>query len=34
LRDVLSVVVMLVSYASRRVDWRGYALHADSPARS
>lgn len=33
-RDVLSVFVMLVSYASRRVDWRGYALQADSPARS
>jgi ceramide glucosyltransferase len=34
LRDVLSVIVMLASYAGRRVDWRGYALHADSPARS
>ncbi len=33
-RDGLSVFVMLVSYASRRVDWRGHALHADSPARS
>jgi ceramide glucosyltransferase len=33
-RDVLSVFVMLVSYASRRVDWRGYTLHADSPAGS
>jgi ceramide glucosyltransferase len=31
LRDVLSVAVMLASYAGRRVDWRGHGLHADSP---
>ena len=33
LRDVLSVAVMLASYAGRRVDWRGHVLHADTPAR-
>jgi ceramide glucosyltransferase len=31
LRDVLSVAVMLASYAGRRVDWRGHGLHADTP---
>ncbi len=30
-RDVLSVAVMLASYAGRRVDWRGHGLHADTP---
>jgi ceramide glucosyltransferase len=30
-RDVLSVVVMLVSYGGRHVLWRGYGLHADTP---
>ena len=34
LRDVLSVAVMLASYAGRQVDWRGHVLHADTPARS
>lgn len=34
LRDVLSVAVMLASYAGRRVDWRGHVLHAGTPARS
>lgn len=27
-RDVLSIVVMLASYAGKRVDWRGYTLQA------
>ncbi len=31
LRDILSVAVMIASYASRQVDWRGHELHADSP---
>lgn len=31
LRDMLSVGVMLASYAGRRVDWRGHRLHADTP---
>nr|WP_294519973.1 bacteriohopanetetrol glucosamine biosynthesis glycosyltransferase HpnI [uncultured Rhodopila sp.] len=31
-RDLLSVGVMLASYGGRQVDWRGYGLHADSPA--
>jgi hypothetical protein len=31
LRDLLSIGVMLASYAGRRVDWRGYSLHADTP---
>lgn len=31
LRDVLSVTVMIASYAGRRVDWRGHDLHADTP---
>ena len=30
-RDVLSVVIMLVSYGGRRVVWRGHDLHADTP---
>lgn len=34
IRDVLSVAVMLASYGGRRVDWRGHAMDADSPARS
>jgi hypothetical protein len=34
LRDAMSVAVMLASYGSRRVDWRGYAMFADSPVRS
>jgi ceramide glucosyltransferase len=33
-RDVLSVAVMLASYAGRRVDWRGHGLHADTPPPS
>jgi ceramide glucosyltransferase len=28
LREVLSVAVMLASYAGKQVDWRGHALHA------
>lgn len=28
LRDVLSIAVMLASYAGKRVDWRGYTLQA------
>jgi ceramide glucosyltransferase len=31
LRDLLSVAVLLVSYAGRRVDWRGHTLQADTP---
>ncbi|HVY15922.1 MAG TPA: glycosyltransferase, partial [Rhodopila sp.] len=34
IRDVLSVIVLLASYGGRQVDWRGHALHADTPARS
>jgi ceramide glucosyltransferase len=34
LRDVLSVAVMVASYAGRRVDWRGHGLHADTPPPS
>jgi ceramide glucosyltransferase len=34
LRDVLSVAVMLTSYAGKQVDWRGHSLHADNPAQS
>ncbi len=30
-RDLLSIGVLLASYAGRRVDWRGYSLHADTP---
>ncbi len=32
LREMLSVAVMLTSYAGTRVDWRGYSLHANRPA--
>lgn len=32
LRDLLSVTVLLASYAGRQVDWRGHRLHADTPA--
>jgi ceramide glucosyltransferase len=32
LRDLISVGVMLFSYASRRVEWRGHRLTADTPA--
>ena len=28
LRELMSVVVMAVSYAGRRVDWRGHTLEA------
>jgi ceramide glucosyltransferase len=31
LRDLLSVAVMLASYGSRQVDWRGHGLRADTP---
>ena len=31
LRDLLSVVVLLASYGSRQVDWRGHDLRADTP---
>ncbi len=31
LRDILSIAVMLTSYAGRQVDWRGHGLHADTP---
>jgi ceramide glucosyltransferase len=31
LREVLSVAVMLASYAGLTVDWRGQPLHADRP---
>jgi ceramide glucosyltransferase len=34
LRDVLSVAVMLASYGSRQVTWRGYGLQADTPPSS
>jgi ceramide glucosyltransferase len=34
LRDILSVIVLLASYAGRSVDWRGQTMHADTPARS
>jgi ceramide glucosyltransferase len=34
LRDVLSVAVMLASYGSRHVVWRGYGLQADTPPSS
>jgi ceramide glucosyltransferase len=30
LRDLLSVAIMLVSYAGKQVDWRGYRLQADA----
>lgn len=32
LRDLLSMAVMLASYGGRRVDWRGHAMTADTPA--
>jgi ceramide glucosyltransferase len=31
LRDLLSITVMVASYAGKRVDWRGYSLHAGTP---
>jgi ceramide glucosyltransferase len=31
LRDLLSIAVMLVSYAGNRVEWRGFNLQADGP---
>lgn len=34
LRELMSVVVMLASYASRRVEWRGQIMTADTPGRS
>lgn len=34
LRELMSVAVMLASYASRRVEWRGHVLTADTPGRS
>jgi ceramide glucosyltransferase len=33
-RDMMSVAVMVASYASRRVEWRGQVMTADTPARS
>jgi ceramide glucosyltransferase len=33
-RDLLSVVVLLASFAGRRVDWRGHDLIADTPPPS
>lgn len=33
-RELLSVAVMLASYAGLRVDWRGQSLHADRPSSS
>ncbi len=33
LRELMSVAVMIVSYAGLQVEWRGYRLHADRPAR-
>lgn len=33
LRDLISVGVMLASYAGRRVEWRGHHLTADTPGR-
>ena len=30
LRDVISIVVLLTSYAGTRVDWRGHSMHADT----
>ena len=29
LRELMSVAVMIASYAGRRVDWRGHALEAE-----
>jgi len=34
LRELMSVAVMLTSYASRRVEWRGQVMIADTPGRS
>ncbi len=33
-RDLLSVAVLLASFAGRRVDWRGHGLIADTPPPS
>ncbi|HEX5328383.1 MAG TPA: bacteriohopanetetrol glucosamine biosynthesis glycosyltransferase HpnI, partial [Acetobacteraceae bacterium] len=33
LRELMSVAVMIVSYAGLRVEWRGSTLHADGPAK-
>jgi len=33
LRDLISVGVMVASYASRRVEWRGHRQTADTPGR-
>ncbi len=33
LRDALSVLVMLASYAGRRVEWQGHVLRAQGPVR-
>lgn len=32
LRDLMSVAVMIASYAGRGVDWRGHRMRADDPA--
>jgi ceramide glucosyltransferase len=32
-RELMSVAVMLASYASRRVEWRGHVMTADTPNR-
>ena len=29
LRELMSVAVMVASYAGRQVDWRGHTLHAE-----
>ncbi len=34
LRELMSVAVMAASYASRRVEWRGRVMTADTPNRS
>ena len=34
LRDLISVIVLLASFAGRRVDWRGHDLIADTPPPS
>jgi ceramide glucosyltransferase len=34
LRELMSVAVMLASYAGRRVEWRGQVMTADTPSRS
>lgn len=33
IRDLISVGVMLASYAGRRVEWRGHTMIADTPGR-